>query len=149
MLKTGDEYRESIRDGREIWVDGERVEDVTAHPTFRPVVDIRARIYDMAHEAQTRDVMSYVDPETGERNAIGPKLPMTREDWIAKRRAVDCVLDDVRGVVTRVGDETVGEMWSLYDGKDVLDEVDPRFSQNIRRHIDRVSQAGVRGQEGA
>jgi 4-hydroxyphenylacetate 3-monooxygenase len=29
-------------------------------------------------------------------------------------------------------------MWSLYDGKDVLDEVDPRFGQNIRNHIDRV-----------
>ena len=139
MLKTGDEYRESIRDGREVWMDGERVEDVTTHPAFRPVVDIRARIYDMAHEAQTRDVMSYVDPETGERNAIGPKLPSTREDWIAKRRAVDCVLDDVRGVVTRVGDETVGEMWSLYDGQAVLDEIDPQFSENIRRHVARAA----------
>jgi 4-hydroxyphenylacetate 3-monooxygenase len=47
-------------------------------------------------------------------------------------------MHEIAGVVTRVGDETVGEMWSLYDGKDVLDEVDPRFSRNIRRHIDRV-----------
>ena len=47
-------------------------------------------------------------------------------------------MDDVGGVVIRVGDETVGEMWSLYDGQDVLNEVDPQFSENIRRHIDRV-----------
>jgi hypothetical protein len=40
--------------------------------------------------------------------------------------------------VTRVGDETVGEMWSLFDGQDILDEVDPAFSENIRRHVDRV-----------
>ena len=45
-------------------------------------------------------------------------------------------MEDVRGVITRVGDETIGEMWSLYDGQDVLNEVDPRFSENIRRHID-------------
>ncbi len=38
----------------------------------------------------------------------------------------------------RVGDETVGEMWSLYDGRDVLNEVDPQFSINITNHIDRV-----------
>ena len=44
-------------------------------------------------------------------------------------------MDDIGGVVTRVGDETVGEMWSLYDGKDVLNEVDPRFAENIERHI--------------
>lgn len=139
MIRTGEEYRESIRDGREVWIDGERVEDVTTHPMFKPAVDIRARIYDMAHEAATRDIMTYVDPETGERNAIGLKLPYTREDWHAKRRAVDTVMDDVGGVVTRVGDETVGEMWSLYDGKDVLDEIDPTFTENIRRHVLRVA----------
>ena len=47
-------------------------------------------------------------------------------------------MDDIGGVVTRVGDETVGEMWSLYDGQNILNEVDPRFSTNIRNHIDRV-----------
>ena len=120
MIRTGDEYSSSIRNGREVWINGERVTDVTTHPAFKPVVDIRARICDMAHEDATLDVMTYVDPETGERNAIGSKLPRTREDWQAKRRAVDAVLDDIGGVVTRVGDETVGEMWSLFDGQDVL-----------------------------
>ncbi len=136
-LRTGEDYRASIRDGRAVWINGERVKDVTTHPMFKPLVDIRARLYDMAHEQGTADLMSYVD-ENGERNNIGYKLPLTREDWHAKWRAVDAMLREVGGVVTRVGDETVGEMWSLYDGKDMLDEVDPRFSQNIRRHIDRV-----------
>ena len=45
------------------------------------------------------------------------------------------MLDDIGGIVTRVGDETVGEMWSLYDGQDVLNEIDPQFSENIRRHV--------------
>ncbi len=138
MIRTGDDYRESIRDGRVIWIDGELVSDVTTHPSFKPLVDIRARIYDMAHDPALRDTMSYVDPVTGKRNAVGPKLPQTRADWQSKRRAVDAVLDDIKGIVTRVGDETVGEMWSLYDGQDVLNEVDPTFSENIRRHVDRA-----------
>jgi 4-hydroxyphenylacetate 3-monooxygenase len=137
MLRSGDEYRESIRDGREVWINGERVTDVTVHPMFKPIVDVRARIYDLAHEDATRELMSYVDPTTGERNAVGLKPPLTRDDWHAKRRAVDCVLDDVGGVVIRVGDETIGEMWSLFDGQDVLNEVDPQFAENISRHIDR------------
>ena len=32
MIRTGDEYRDSIRDGREVWINGERVDDVTCHP---------------------------------------------------------------------------------------------------------------------
>ncbi|WP_028923115.1 4-hydroxyphenylacetate 3-hydroxylase family protein [Pseudonocardia acaciae] len=137
MIRTGQDYRDSLGAGREIWVDGERVKDVTTHPMFAPIVNIRARIYDMAHEAATRDTMSYVDSETGERNSVSCKLPRTQQDWIDKRAAIDAVLDEARGVVTRVGDETVGEMWSLYDGQDVLNEVDPQFAENIRRHIAR------------
>jgi 4-hydroxyphenylacetate 3-monooxygenase len=136
MIWTGGEYRESIRDGREVWVNGERVADVPTHPMFKPLVDIRARIYDMAHEVATRDIMTTFDQNSGERFAVGLQLPRTREDWQAKRRAVDTVMDDIGGVVTRVGDETVGEMWSLYDGQDVLNEIDPTFAENIRRHVD-------------
>ena len=135
MIRTGDEYRESLRDGRSVWIDGEKVDDVAAHPAFKPIVDVRARIYDMAHDPATAEAMSYVDAETGERCPTGAKLPQTREDWHAKRAAVDTVLDDIGGIVTRVGDETVGEMWSLYDGQSVLDEIDPSFSEHIRHHV--------------
>ena len=53
MIRTGEQYRESIRDGREVYVDGVRVEDVTTHPAIKPSVDNRARIYDMQHEKAT------------------------------------------------------------------------------------------------
>ncbi|MGB2097541.1 MAG: 4-hydroxyphenylacetate 3-hydroxylase N-terminal domain-containing protein, partial [Candidatus Puniceispirillales bacterium] len=136
MIRTGDEYKDSIRDNREVYMDGQRVKDVTAHPMFKPLIDIRARIYDMAHEPVTKDIMTVKDGD--ETNAVGNALPFSQEDWWAKRRATDAVLEDVGGVVTRVGDETVGEMWSLYDGQDVLNEVDPQFSKNIEHHIYKV-----------
>src|SRR5260221_2646243 len=136
MIRTGAQYRDSLRDGREVYINGDRLNDGTPHPMFKPLVDIRARIYDMQHEAQHRPAMTYSDK--GEDFAVGLKLPYTQEDWHAKRRATDAVLDEIGGVVTRVGDETVGEMWSLYDGQDVLNEVDPRFAVNIKSHIDRA-----------
>lgn len=140
MLVTGDEYRESLRDGRQVWINGEKVNDVPTHRAFKPIVDVRARIYDMAHEDKYRSVMSYDIDGTSERNCIGHKLPRTRQDWEDKRQAIDAVMKDIGGVVIRISDETVGELWSLYDGQDVLKEVDPRFSENIVRHIDLVVQ---------
>jgi len=138
MIRTGAQYRDSIRDGREVWMNGERVADVTTHPMFAPIVNIRAHVFDMAHQAATQDAMSYVDPDTGERNCVANRLPRSQQDWQDKRAAIDLVQCTVGGVVTRVGDETVGEMWSLFDGQDVLNEVDPRFAQNIRRHVQRA-----------
>ncbi len=138
MIRTGQQYRDSIRDGRHVYINGERVKDVTTHPMFKPLVDIRAHIYDMQHDATHRDVMTWTQPETGEINAVNAQLPFTKAHWEAKRLATDTVLREIGGVVTRVGDETVGEMWSLYDGTDVLNEIDPQFGANIKRHIERV-----------
>jgi 4-hydroxyphenylacetate 3-monooxygenase len=137
MIRTGQQYRDSIRDGRQVWINGERVKDVSVHLMFRPLVDVRARIYDMQHDPRFAHALSYCS-EAGEVCAVALKLPHTQADWHAKREAVEAVLNEIGGVVTRVGDETVGEMWSLFDGQDILDEADPAFSENIRRHVDRV-----------
>jgi 4-hydroxyphenylacetate 3-monooxygenase len=139
MIRTGRQYLDSIRDSREVYINGERVNDLATHAMFKPLIDIRARIYDMQHEAATRSVLAY--QEHGDWNAVANKLPRSQQDWWLKRRATDAILEAIGGVVTRVGDETVGEMWSLFDGQDVLNEVDPQFSANIRRHIDAVLRA--------
>ena len=47
---TSQEYIESLRDGREIWIYGERVKDVTTHPAFRNTVRMLARLYDALHD---------------------------------------------------------------------------------------------------
>ena len=47
---TAEEYIESLRDGREIWIYGERVKDVTTHPAFRNTVRMLARLYEALHD---------------------------------------------------------------------------------------------------
>ena len=112
---------------------GEGVRDVTAHPALKPIIDVRARMYDMALEAAHQDALTYVAGNG--RNSILNRPPTETKDWTDKLAAVDAVLKDIGGVVTRVGDETVGEMWSLQDGRAVLAEIDPRCADNIDRHI--------------
>src|SRR5690349_21829347 len=65
MIRTGEEYRAGLRDGRAVWIDGERVADVTVHPAFKPIVDAKARMYDMAHEPAYAPQMMF--EEAGER----------------------------------------------------------------------------------
>src|SRR5712692_9630853 len=55
---TGEEFLDSQRGGREIWVYGERVKDVTTHPAFRNPARMLARLYDALHEPATRDVLT-------------------------------------------------------------------------------------------
>ncbi|MEJ2178658.1 MAG: 4-hydroxyphenylacetate 3-hydroxylase N-terminal domain-containing protein, partial [Gammaproteobacteria bacterium] len=93
MIRTGEQYRESLRDGREVYMDGVRVEDITTHPSFKPLIDIRARIYDMQHEESTQNLMTF--EENGERFPIGNQIPREQEHWHAKRNAVDALMKDI------------------------------------------------------
>src|SRR5580692_3574486 len=52
---TGAEYIESLRDGREIYIYGERVDDVTTHPAFRNAARSIARLYDALHDKKSKD----------------------------------------------------------------------------------------------
>ncbi|WP_292327591.1 4-hydroxyphenylacetate 3-hydroxylase N-terminal domain-containing protein, partial [Mesorhizobium sp.] len=47
---TGAEYLASLRDGREVYINGERVADVTSHPAMRNSVRSLARLYDALHD---------------------------------------------------------------------------------------------------
>ncbi|MGB7859156.1 MAG: 4-hydroxyphenylacetate 3-hydroxylase family protein [Acidimicrobiia bacterium] len=60
-LLTGDGYLESLRDGREVYFDGERVGDVTEHPAFRNAARSIARLYDALHDPGQQDQLLGVD----------------------------------------------------------------------------------------
>lgn len=55
-ILTGDQYLESLRDGREVWLNGARVEDVTVHPAFRNAARSIARLYEEMQDAAKADL---------------------------------------------------------------------------------------------
>ena len=60
-LMTGEEYLASLRDGREVYLYGERIGDVTEHPAFRNSARSIARLYDALHDPATREQLTTVD----------------------------------------------------------------------------------------
>ena len=62
---TGQEYLESLRDGREIYIYGERVKDVTTHPAFRNTARMIARLYDALHDPEKQDKSCTMPTDTG------------------------------------------------------------------------------------
>ena len=64
-IRTGKEFVESLRDDRTIYVNGERVKDVTEYAPFRGVVATLASLYDLQH--LRREELTYASPKTGAR----------------------------------------------------------------------------------
>ena len=83
---TGARYIESLNDGREVWLDGEKVKDVTTHPAFSGMVNELARIYDVQNSDERRDQMTFISPDTGNRCSVSWLLPKSHEELRSKRR---------------------------------------------------------------
>src|SRR5712692_12082569 len=85
---TGQEYLESLRDGREIWIYGERVKDVTTHPAFRNTARMIARLYDALHDPALQDVLTtQTDTGSGSRTHRFFKGSHNADELVAARDA--------------------------------------------------------------
>ena len=86
-LKTADEYRESIRDGREFYLRGERVLDLAAHPVAAGLVRFTAMDYEMALDPRYHDLLTEALPG-GERVHFTFMAPRSKEDLIRRRQII-------------------------------------------------------------
>jgi len=86
---TGAEYLESLRDGREVYIYGERVKDVTTHPAMRNAAASMAQLYDALHDEKTRAVLTG-PTDTGSNGYTHKffKAAHSREEVIAQRDAI-------------------------------------------------------------
>ncbi len=86
---TGDEYLESLRDGREIYIYGERVDDVTTHPAFRNSARMVARLYDALHDPDQQKVLT-APTDTGNGSFTHPyyRAPRSIDDVVADQQAI-------------------------------------------------------------
>ena len=66
---TGEQFLKGLRDGREVWLEGERVTDVTSHPKLSRMAHIIADIYDLQHSPEPWIAMRHWYPEAYDRVA--------------------------------------------------------------------------------
>ena len=77
--RTGQDYIAGLRERPpEVWLRGERICDVTAHPALRSGVKAVAALYDLQCRPDLRDEMTYVSPATGDRVGTSFIIPRTQ-----------------------------------------------------------------------
>ncbi len=69
-VRTGEQFLQGLRDGREVWLEGERVADVTAHPKLSRMAHTLAALYDLQHDPQFHEQMTFKSPTSGQPVAL-------------------------------------------------------------------------------
>jgi aromatic ring hydroxylase len=86
---TGKEFLDSLDDGREVWIYGERVKRITEHPAFRNTARMVARLYDALHRDQAENKRVLTCPtEWGGFTHRYFVAPRSAQDLVACRDAI-------------------------------------------------------------
>src|SRR5438132_313148 len=135
--RTGNEFIQGLKDHPpEIWIGGERVGDVAAHPAFRNVVRSVAALYDLQHDAALRDQMTFVSPSSGERVGMSFLVPRTHDDLAHVRRMMKVWADYSGGMMGRAPDYLNRAITAFAAAAPYCGENDPRFADNVRRYYE-------------
>jgi 4-hydroxyphenylacetate 3-monooxygenase len=130
-MRTGQQYRESLRDGRTVYVYGERVPDVTSHPAFAGIVDTVAGLYDFASDPANG--MIHRNPDTGTDANKSFLIPRSLDDLRTRHEAIVTWAKQTNGLVGRGPDHLASVLAGLASGPEVLARGRPEFGDNVVR----------------
>jgi len=83
MIRTAEQYVESLKDGRVIYLNGERISDITEHPAFNGPINARALSYVLYEHPKFKDLLTI--EENGDRFLFLWNQPKTAEDLVRRR----------------------------------------------------------------
>ena len=132
-MRTGADYKESLRDGRDVWVLGEgRVEDVTTHPATAAMVDEYVAWYDRHFDPDWQDVLLTPPDVNGQRRSVAMTPPQTPDDLRRLGKEISAVHFITGGNVTHT--PGYGELISL-------------GLQNVMKRLDNSSEDIAKAEE--
>lgn len=129
MIKTSAQHIESLRDGRNVYINGERVEDVTIHPAFANSVTWLSKLYDYQHE--NLELMTTVDADTGERYNRIWQLPRSQEDLKQRRMALEAWTGLSCGFLGRAPDHVASCISGMVMGIERFQRYDKARAENL------------------
>ena len=101
--RTGEQFLDGLRgDGRELWLEGEQIDDPTAHPKLAGAARALARVFDLQHEEP--EVFLMPSPDTGQPVNVTHVQPTAREDLERRRQASKRIAEETAGMMGRTPD---------------------------------------------
>src|ERR1700759_1375278 len=129
-IRSGADYLRALDDGRQVFVSGAPVHDVTRHPAFQEAARYIANMYDMASAPETRDALTCVS-ESGDRILRCYQIPRTLDDLRARRIAAETWAETVMGLMGRSPDHVAGFFCGFVACPEIFEAGGADFARNV------------------
>ncbi|WP_138442607.1 4-hydroxyphenylacetate 3-monooxygenase, oxygenase component [Sinomonas susongensis] len=137
-IRTGQQFLDKLDSMRpHLVIDGEVVsENLTEHPAFRGLAHTYAKLFDMQHDPQFRDRLTYPSPTTGEPVNASFLVPRSKEDLARRRDAMSVWAEYSNGFLGRTGDYMNSALTALSAAKKFFARADPAFGERIEAYYE-------------
>jgi 4-hydroxyphenylacetate 3-monooxygenase len=133
--RTGSQFLEGLRKTRrEIWVDGERIEDVTTHPKLSGGAESIAAIYDRQHE-YAGDCL-FAAPPSGELTNVSHMIPRSKDDLWRRHAGLVRLSEGSMGIMGRTPDYMNMKFAAFASAPKVWAGADGRNERGARNIVD-------------
>ncbi|MBV8494665.1 MAG: 4-hydroxyphenylacetate 3-monooxygenase [Alphaproteobacteria bacterium] len=142
ICKNGEDHLRSLRDGRAVYIDGERVEDVTTHPAFRNAVRTAATLYDPQARPENLERLTFaLGGKNGGYARINRcwQLPRNYEELVARRGAMTEWAELSCGFLGRAPDHVASSLIGQVIGIDVFRRHGEARAKALLDYFDYVS----------
>ncbi|MGA3173542.1 MAG: 4-hydroxyphenylacetate 3-hydroxylase N-terminal domain-containing protein [Syntrophorhabdales bacterium] len=98
-MRDAQQYIESLRDGREVYIHGERVDDITKHPSLRKAIDHGALDYELDKRPDLHDLLVTRSSETGHEIRRYFELPGNPDDLLRRQQVIETTTREGASIV--------------------------------------------------
>lgn len=125
MTKTGSKHLQSLRDGREVYLNGKKIDDVTTHVAFKNAVAASAKLYDFQSDEKNIEFMTFKSPSSGNRVNRCWQLTKNYEELVIRRKAISSWAQLSAGWLGRSPDHIASSMVGQVMGLQVFEKHSP------------------------
>lgn len=139
-IRTVEEYKASLRDGRRVYIGGEKVEDVTKHKVLGITCDTIGAAYELSasQDPEIRNLFVAPHPETGEPISRFYITPKTREDLSNRTKMIQRSMELTGGLPfgRDIGTDCLNAAIVVADkmGNKQYQENAKKFLEHLRKH---------------
>ncbi|SVD61222.1 uncharacterized protein METZ01_LOCUS414076, partial [marine metagenome] len=130
-IRTGQQFLEGLKDSREIWLEGARVDDVTRDPKLGRMAKTLADLFDLQHDPALHDDMTFKSPSTGDPVPLSFLIPKSQDDMLKRRKALEIMAEAHHGILGRTPDYVNIQVTATRQMADLHGRTDKRFANNL------------------
>ncbi|RID89056.1 4-hydroxyphenylacetate 3-hydroxylase [Peribacillus asahii] len=135
-MNSGEKYKKRLQDGRNVWLNGKKVQNLVEHPSFKGTISTISSLLDLQKHPDVQEELTFETPN-GNRTNMAFLFPQQKEDIFRRSRAFRLWSGATFGVMSRVASFYRSQLLGWYLTRDHHKEI-PGYSEKMKNYFEWV-----------